>query len=226
MSWLTLFYALPKELVEKRPAYLELPRNIYRILESEKYMDMIKSDAFVELVWDCYAWSVWQYFQVPGKDGTYKDIPGDWQNYSGDFPLWRMSYLILPHFRNRIEASAGGSFQELFLEPIEHDVEWLTYEQFSVFVEALTKTIVEEQNWQPLIDEIWNNRQPGDYTGKNAQKRDFMRSWDHSRTIPMLSLEEIKEAGIVIGNDALYDISDPAAEFETKVLDKMKMEDF
>ena len=53
-----------------------------------------------------------------------------------------------------------------------------------------------------------------------------MRSWDHSRTIPMLSLEEIKEAGTVIGNDALYDISDPAAEFETKVLDKMKMEDF
>lgn len=112
------------------------------------------------------------------------------------------------------------------MEPIEHDVEWLTYEQFSVFVEDLTKTIVEEQNWQPLIDEIWNNRQPGDYTGKNAQKRDFMRSWDHRRTIPMLSLEEIKEAGTVIGNDALYDISDPAAEFETKVLDKMKMEDF
>lgn len=55
LSWLTLFYAMPKELVEKRPAYLELPRNIYRILESEKYMEMIKSDAFVELVWDCYA---------------------------------------------------------------------------------------------------------------------------------------------------------------------------
>ena len=25
LSWITLFYALPKELVEKRPAYLELP---------------------------------------------------------------------------------------------------------------------------------------------------------------------------------------------------------
>lgn len=46
LSWITLFYALPKELVEKRPAYLELPRN----------------------------------------------IPGNWSNYSGDFPLWRLSY--------------------------------------------------------------------------------------------------------------------------------------
>ena len=28
LLWLTLFYALPRELVEKRPAYLSLPRNI------------------------------------------------------------------------------------------------------------------------------------------------------------------------------------------------------
>ncbi len=27
LSWLTLFYALPGELVEKRPVYLELPQN-------------------------------------------------------------------------------------------------------------------------------------------------------------------------------------------------------
>lgn len=115
LSWLTLFYAMPKELVEKRPAYLELPRNIYRTLESEKYMDMIKSDAFVELVWDCYAWSVWQYFQVPSKDGTYKDIPVDWQNYSGDFPLWRLSYEILKYFRYKFETELEWGFQRLFL---------------------------------------------------------------------------------------------------------------
>ena len=31
LSWLRLFYSLPRELVEKRPAYLELPRNIRRV---------------------------------------------------------------------------------------------------------------------------------------------------------------------------------------------------
>lgn len=226
LSWLRMFYALPKELVEKRPDYLEMPRNIRRLLDSEKYRNMLKSDSFLELVWDCYAWAVWQYFQIPHKDGTYHEIPGDWQKYSGDFPLWRMAYLILPHFRNRIEASDGGSFQELFTEPIEHDVEWLTYEQFSVFVEDLTKIIVEEENWQPLIDEIWNNRQPGDYTGKSVQKRDFMRSWTHSRTMPTLSLEEIKENGLSVNGDALYDIADPSTEFETRILEKAKMDDF
>ena len=226
LAWLRMFYALPRELVEKRPAYLEMPRNIRRVLSSEKYRAMLQSDSFLELVWDCYAWAVWQFFQIPHKDGSYHDIPGDWQNYSGDFPLWRMSYLILPHFRNKIEASEGGSFQELFLEPIEHDVAWMTFQQFSIFVEDLTKIIVEEQNWQPVVDEIWNNRQPEVYTGKNIQKRDFMRSWTHSRTIPTLSLEEIKESGASISGEALYEIADPSAEFETRVLDEMKMEDF
>ena len=57
LSWLSLFYALPKELVEKRPAYLELPRNIKRLLREERYREML-NDSFLELVWDCYAWSI------------------------------------------------------------------------------------------------------------------------------------------------------------------------
>ena len=67
LSWITLFYALPKELVEKRPTYLELPRNIHQLLNSKVHCKLIQSEAFLELVWDCYAWSAWQFFQVPGK---------------------------------------------------------------------------------------------------------------------------------------------------------------
>ena len=172
LAWLRMFYALPRELVEKRPAYLEMPRNIRRVLSSEKYRAMLQSDSFLELVWDCYAWAVWQFFQIPHKDGSYHDIPGDWQNYSGDFPLWRMSYLILPYFRNKFEYAMDWSFQNLFLAPIEHDIAWLPYQQFCNLVGNLTDLIVKEQDWQPVIDEIWNNRQPEDYTGKNIQKRD------------------------------------------------------
>ena len=41
LSWITLFYALPKELVEKHPAYLELPRNIHQLLHSEEHRRLI-----------------------------------------------------------------------------------------------------------------------------------------------------------------------------------------
>ena len=163
LSWLTLFYALPKELVEKRAAYLGLPRNIKQLLASPEHRNLIETDAFQELVWDCYAWSAWQFFQVPKKDGTYQDIPGDWQHYSGDFPLWRWSYEIIRHFRMKFENEMEWSFQRLFLTGMDDELPWLTYQQFSNLVGNLTDMIVKEQNWQPLFDEVWNNRQVDDY---------------------------------------------------------------
>ena len=70
LSWLTLFYALPRELVEKYPPTLSLPRNIYELLDDPASMEVIKNDMFLLLVWDCFAWSAWQFFKVPSKDGT------------------------------------------------------------------------------------------------------------------------------------------------------------
>ena len=40
-------------------------------------------------------WTIWQFLKVPGKDGEYKSIPGSWENDSGYFPLWQMSYMII-----------------------------------------------------------------------------------------------------------------------------------
>lgn len=67
LSWMTLFHALPKELVEKRAEYLELPHNIHQVLQSKKYTAIIQTDSFLELVWDCYAWSAWQFSRSPIK---------------------------------------------------------------------------------------------------------------------------------------------------------------
>ena len=130
LSWLTLFYALPKELVEKRAEYLGLPRNIHQVLQSEKYTAMIQTDSFLELVWDCYAWSAWQFFQIPHQDGTHHDIPGDWSHYSGDFPLWQLSYEIIKHFHKKFENKMEWSFQGLFLMDKDDEVPWLSYKHF------------------------------------------------------------------------------------------------
>lgn len=118
LAWMTMFYALPRELVQKRPAYLELPRNISQLLASEKHMKLVKEDAFLELVWDCYAWGIWQAIKVPDGKGGYKEIPGDWQHYSGDFPLWRLSYDIIRYFRMSYETEMEWSFQRLFTMPL------------------------------------------------------------------------------------------------------------
>ena len=95
-SWLTLFYSLPRELAEKwKPAY-DLPRCPYEVLRTDKYDHIVCDDMFKLLVWDCYAWSAWQFFQVKDRKGNYRDIPGNWNQYAGCFPLWRLSYSIIP----------------------------------------------------------------------------------------------------------------------------------
>ena len=227
LSWMTLFYALPRELVEKRPAYLTLPRNITKLLSDENARKLIEDDSFLELVWDCYAWSAWQWFQIPHKDGTHRDIPGEWSNYSGDFPLWRMSYDIIRYFRKKFETEMDWSFQRLFMMPEDVEVPWLDWQQFSNLVGNLTDMIVAEQNWQPIIDEIWNTRQVEDYnSSQNARKRDFQRSWDHSRTAKHLSLEELAETGAALDDETLFEIAEPRAEFEEKILSQGAVDAF
>ena len=129
-SWLTLFYSLPRELAEKwKPAY-DLPRCPYEVLRTDKYDHIVCDDMFKLLVWDCYAWSAWQFFQVKDRKGNYRDIPGNWTQYAGYFPLWRLSYSIIPYIRMKFEQNRLG-FQNLYNIPQGVEVPWLTYQQFS-----------------------------------------------------------------------------------------------
>ena len=129
-SWLTLFYSLPRELAEKwKPAY-DLPRCPYEVLRTDKYNHIVCDDMFKLLVWDCYAWSAWQFFQVKDRKGNYRDIPGAWTQYAGYFPLWRLSYSIIPDIRMKFEQNGLG-FQNLYNIPQGVEVPWLTYQQFS-----------------------------------------------------------------------------------------------
>jgi hypothetical protein len=136
-SWLTLFYSLPEELVSKRPAYMNLPRCPFDVIRSDDYAELLNTDVFLELVWDCYAWSAWQHFEVPNKDGDYREIPGSFNSYSGDFPLWRLAYTIIPYIREKFE-HIGLSFQSLFNMPRGMEVPFLTYQQFSNLIGSVT----------------------------------------------------------------------------------------
>ena len=45
-------------------------------LSRKKYAELINNDLFLQLVWDCYAWMIFQRIPIPLKDGTYRFIPG------------------------------------------------------------------------------------------------------------------------------------------------------
>ena len=220
-SWLTLFYSLPEELVSKRPAYMNLPRCPFDVIRSDDYAEFLNTDVFLELVWDCYAWSAWQYFEVPNKDGDYREIPGSFNSYSGDFPLWRLAYTIIPYIREKFE-HIGLSFQSLFNIPRGMEVPFLTYQQFSNLIGSVVPMIVKEQNWQPIIDTIWATRDETDYVFRNSLvKKEFMRKWSHSRTSvgAMLSLDQLME-------DAPDSITSESVSFEEEVIESAVFEAF
>lgn len=222
-AWLTLFYSLPQEFVSKRPVYLNLPRCPYEVLRTDKYDSLIKDDTFLELVWDCVAWSAWQYFEIQYQNGSgYREIPGSAAQYSGDFPLWRLSYSMLPLLRDKFEVS-GFSFQQLYNVPEGTELPWLTYQQFGNLIGTLVPEIIQEQNWQPMIDEIWNNRTLEDFDKRGSQvKLDFMRSWGHSRSRKKtVSIEQLAEEAEENGTD--FDIPDTSSEFENSVLSELQI---
>lgn len=220
-SWLTLFYSLPEELVSKRPAYMKLPRCPFDVIRRDDYSELLNTDVFLELVWDCYAWSAWQCFEVPNKDGDYREIPGSFNSYSGDFPLWRLSYTIIPYIREKFE-HIGLSFQSLFNMSRGMEVPFLTYQQFSNLIGSIVPMIVKEQNWQPMIDTIWATRDETDYDFRNdLVKKEFMRKWTHSRTSvgAMLSLDQLID-------DAPDSITAESASFEEEVIESAAFEAF
>ena len=82
-SWLPMFYLLPKEYVQKRSVYLSLPRCPYAIWNTHQYDELVNSDAFLEMIWDSYAWAIWNCFLVPDKNGKRKWMPTNINYYSG-----------------------------------------------------------------------------------------------------------------------------------------------
>ncbi len=221
-SWLTLFYSLPRELAEKwKPAY-ELPRCPYEVLRTDKYDHIVCDDMFKLLVWDCYAWCAWHFFQVKDRKGNYRDIPGNWNQYAGYFPLWRLSYSIIPYIRMKFEQNGLG-FQNLYNIPQGVEVPWLTYQQFSNLIGNVTDMVVAEQKWQPVIDAIWENRTVEDYeTTGSTVKTDFMRKWHHNRSGKPISLDEMMENE----DGDIFEVSDPRGEFEQKVISEMQIAAF
>lgn len=225
LRWLIMFYALPRELVEKRPAFLAIPRKVREVVHSEKWMRMVNFDMFLELVWDCYAWVSWQFFKVPAPHGGYMPVPGSFYLYSGNFPLWRYAYITVAHIRERLDKMPNFCFQRLFSMGKDYEVPWMPYENFYDFFGQMTTEIVAEQHWQEAFDMLWEHRAPEDYNGSSTKQQDFERSWYHSRSLEKeLSLEQIR------GNDAELPVNAmchaAVQSFEEQLLDEEQIKQF
>lgn len=225
-SWLPMFYLLPKEYVQKRSVYLSLPRCPYAIWNTHQYDELVNSDAFLEMIWDSYAWAIWNCFLVPDKNGKRKWMPTNINYYSGNFPLWSLAYTIMNHIRKKLEDDQILTFSRLLCLRPGMEFSWCTTAQFDALVCTLTLKIIEEQDWQPMIDELWLNRTVEDFdeTRVSRERIDSYRKWHHTRTNvgTPVSMEQIQEDC----EDGTKDIADPNREFEHEVLNELRLKSF
>lgn len=225
-SWLPMFYLLPKEYVQKRSVYLSLPRCPYAIWNTHQYDELVNSDAFLEMIWDSYAWAIWNCFLVPDKNGKRKWMPTNINYYSGNFPLWRLAYTIMNHIRKKLEDDQILTFSRLLCLRPGMEFSWCTTAQFDALVCTLTLKIIEEQDWQPMIDELWLNRTVEDFdeTRVSRERIDSYRKWHHTRTNvgTPVSMEQMQEDC----EDGTKDIADPNREFEHEVLNELRLKSF
>ncbi|MFR8438901.1 MAG: hypothetical protein ACLVCR_06600 [Lachnospiraceae bacterium] len=225
-SWLPMFYLLPKEYVQKRSVYLSLPRCPYAIWNPHQYDELVNSDAFLEMIWDSYAWAIWNCFLVPDKNGKRKWMPTNINYYSGTFPLWRLAYTIMNHIRKKLEDDQILTFSRLLCLRPGMEFSWCTTAQFDALVCTLTLKIIEEQDWQPMIDELWLNRTVEDFdeTRVSRERIDSYRKWHHTRTNvgTPVSMEQMQEEC----EDGTKDIADPNGEFEHEVLNELRLKSF
>ena len=225
-SWLPMFYLLPKEYVQKRSVYLSLPCCPYAIWNTNQYDELVNSDAFLEMIWDSYAWAIWNCFLVPDKNGKRKWMPTNINYYSGNFPLWRLAYTIMNHIRKKLEDDQILTFSSLLCLRPGMEFSWCTTAQFDALVCTLTLKIIEEQDWQPMIDELWLNRTVEDFdeTRVSRERIDSYRKWHHTRTNvgTPVSMEQMQEEC----EDGTKDIADPNGEFEHEVLNELRLKGF
>jgi hypothetical protein len=218
LRWLPLFYSIPREQVALDKELLLIPRNMKLMLKDPEHAELVVEDRFLLLVMDVYSSAIWRFLKVPdGKDG-YKPIPGTWNMYSGNFPMWRMAYMIAASFVKLFEDILGLNLQYLFSMPENQPFPWIPLTLFLATVEKMTEKTVKDMNLQPSIDAVWENRQPEDYQGYNQKRKDFLRTWNHSRNHQHLSFEQMKADGV--------ELADPKRSIEQDVIESQSIEQF
>lgn len=83
--------------------------------------------------------------------------------------------------------------------------------------------VIAEENCQPMIDAIWENRTvEDDETTSSIVKTDFMRKWHHNRSGKPISLDKIMVSEV----GDIFEVADPRNEFEQTVISEMQIAAF
>lgn len=185
IRYLPLTYFLPQEIITKCPTLCQLPRNLSTLSVSEAMLDLIETDTFLHEIMDATAALAFPHFGF-----------GGWkEHYTGDFPVWRLSY-AMPLWQRGIEREIGWGWNALLQIPSGEEIPFFTSEYITTTYERVVKHTILEQGWQPLLDLLKQMPCHEDFEEWSTHVRiDFVRKWHHTRAknVRSFSLESALE---------------------------------
>lgn len=215
LHYLPLVYVLPWEEISKHPVLRELPRIPHQILTSAKQMDIIADDEFLKEIMDAVSSLAFPHFGFRGWK----------EHYSGSCPVWIFSY-SLPIWAREIDREIGMNLQRLFYHPRNLPFAYPPAEEVSALFEKIVKRVIQEQNWQPVLDVIKEMPCEEDFEPIRSKVRtDFLRKWYHTRSknVQTVSLEQ------TYGDESfgpMFFIPDASSHVEEHVISKVFLESF
>jgi hypothetical protein len=146
---------------------------------------IINSEQFINEIGDAVAALAFPYFGVRGWK----------EDYTGYFPVWKLSY-SQPLWAKGVSEITGWNMTALLNRPPEQDVPFFDHDFVKGVMEIVVKRVIVEQNWQPILDSIKQMPCEEDYESwRDSRVRlDWIRKWYHTRAkLKMTSLEECIE---------------------------------
>ena len=185
LRYLPLMYFLPEDMITRCPTLRKLPRCLREVTSSNKLIDLIGSDAFLNEIMDATAALAFPHFGF-----------GGWkEHYTGYCPVWQLSY-ALPHWAKTLEAETGWGLQTLFRIPSTDVIPFFVPEYIKEVMERVVTRVIEEENWQPIFDVVRQMPCDEDFERWNTNvRKDFLRKWYHTRSkrVKIVSLEYLQQ---------------------------------
>jgi len=185
LRYLPLVYFLHQELIAKCPTLRALPRGLGGIMQSDKHIAVIQSDAFLKEIMDATASLAFPHFGF-----------GGWkEHYTGFCPVWRLSY-ALPLWAKLLEAETGLGLQTLFQIAPSESIPFFDPGFVKETMRRVVKRAIAEEGWQPILDVVKEMPCDEDFEKYNTNVRtDFFRKWYHTRSkrVKTVSLEACME---------------------------------
>ena len=218
LNFLPLVYLLPLDLTSRCPTLMKIPRNPHQVFRSEELLALIDSDAFLNEVMDAVSLLAFPHFGFRGWK----------ENYTGYFPVWKLSYL-LQEWAYGIELETGWGLRRLFQLPRNAEIVFLPDEQINGLFEKVVKKVIADQGWQPMLDVIHEMPCDEDFERRRSQVRtDFFRKWYHTRSknVQSESLEQFFAKNWDSDDDRLFYLPDARLHLEDYVCARVDAERF